>query len=205
MRFVMLAAATSSIAVAIAAAPLPVAAQQSVTIYRCTDARGALTVQNDRPCPKGSTQSKRVMEGVSSAPPPPAVRPIVPSTPATATPTPADAVIVAAPRLPPPALFECKSFDGLVSLSETGEPTERCAPLTTTGFNGSPALGAGVACEVRADTCIEVAATELCPRWQQRLRDAQAAERFGNEAGRAAAQADINRAQQILRDSTCGE
>ena len=32
-------------------------AQDTVTIYRCTDAAGNLTVQNGTPCPAGSTHS----------------------------------------------------------------------------------------------------------------------------------------------------
>ena len=38
----------------------PVAAQP-VTIYRCTDAAGVLTVQN-KPCPAGSTQREQQMQ-----------------------------------------------------------------------------------------------------------------------------------------------
>lgn len=215
MRAAILALATTAVALA-AATPLPAPAQ-SVTIYRCTDANGAITVQNDRPCPKGSTQSKRVMEGVPTAPPPSTLRRIVPGTPApAAAPAPAPpraaapavapatpAVIVAAPRAAPPALFECKSFDGTLSLSESGDPTERCASLSTTGINGDPTLGAGQACEMRADDCTKIAEADLCTRWQQRLRDAQGAERFGNDAGRAAAQLEITRAQQVLSKSTC--
>jgi len=214
MRIALLVLATT--AIAFGAASLPLAAQQSVTIYRCTDASGAVTVQNDRPCPKGTTQSKRVMAGVPTAPAPSTLRRIVPGTPATpatasgTTPAPiptatATAVIAAAPRLPPPALFECKTFDGVLALSETSDPTERCAPLATVGVNGNPALGAGAACEMRSDTCTAIVATDLCTRWQQRLRDAQAAERFGNDAGRAAAQTEVSRAQQVLRETTCAD
>lgn len=57
-------------------ASLPASAQP-VTIYRCTDAAGELTVQN-KPCPSGSTQREQQMQGVPSSPasafPPPASR-----------------------------------------------------------------------------------------------------------------------------------
>lgn len=33
-----------------------------VVIYRCTDALGQLTVQNNTPCPKGQQQEKRVLD-----------------------------------------------------------------------------------------------------------------------------------------------
>ena len=38
--------------------PASGAIAQKVVIYRCTDASGALTVQNAVPCPKGSKQDK---------------------------------------------------------------------------------------------------------------------------------------------------
>ena len=47
-------------------------AQHKVVIYRCTDASGALTVQNDVPCAKGSKQDKRVIEAAPSVATPPA-------------------------------------------------------------------------------------------------------------------------------------
>jgi hypothetical protein len=79
----------------------PVSAQP-VTIYRCTDAAGELTVQN-KPCPSGSTQREQQMQGVASSPasavpPPPASAPVSTSpadanapvmlSPTPATPTP---------------------------------------------------------------------------------------------------------------------
>jgi hypothetical protein len=37
-------------------------ARAEVVIYRCTDASGAVSIQNDIPCPKGSKQPRRVLE-----------------------------------------------------------------------------------------------------------------------------------------------
>lgn len=45
----------------------PQVSAQPVTIYRCTDAAGTLTVQNT-PCPAGSSQSERQLTGVASSP-----------------------------------------------------------------------------------------------------------------------------------------
>lgn len=42
------------------------AVAQPVTIYRCTDAAGVLTVQN-KPCPAGSSQREQQMQGVPSS------------------------------------------------------------------------------------------------------------------------------------------
>lgn len=46
---------------------LPAIAAAQVTIYRCTDPAGTLTVQN-KPCPAGSSQSERQIGGVASSP-----------------------------------------------------------------------------------------------------------------------------------------
>jgi hypothetical protein len=45
----------------------PATYAQPVTIYRCTDATGDLTVQN-KPCPSGSTQREQQVQGVASSP-----------------------------------------------------------------------------------------------------------------------------------------
>lgn len=68
----------------VAAAPL--AAQERVVIYRCAGADGAVTVQNDRPCPAGTTRlERRVIQAPQPAAPP------------TAAPDAAPAVIPSAP------------------------------------------------------------------------------------------------------------
>lgn len=58
------------------------AAQDSVVIYRCTDAAGAVSVQNDIPCAKGSQQQRRVIETVHAPtqPPPSPSQPELPPT-----------------------------------------------------------------------------------------------------------------------------
>ena len=61
--------------------PVPTLAAQAVTIYRCTDAEGNLTVQN-QPCPEGTVQRQQQVRDVASTPgaaathaPPPALPP----------------------------------------------------------------------------------------------------------------------------------
>ena len=203
-----------------------VAAQGKVTIYRCTDALGQLTVQNDTPCPKGSQQEKRVIEGApsSSAPPTFITAPVAPipqanpsphppvssqlpsvTKPATrpAAPKPAPPPIADADRLPPPALFECRTYDNGRYLSDDGNPPQRCAPLQTTGL-GTTASGAGVACQMVTDQCQRIPDQSLCENWKQRLREAESALRFGRSETRAFAQAEVERIQRIVVESTCG-
>ena len=45
----------------------PDAFADEVVFYRCTDASGALTLQN-MPCPKGDTQVKKVVQSVNTVP-----------------------------------------------------------------------------------------------------------------------------------------
>lgn len=196
---------------------------QQVTIYRCTDASGALTVQNDVPCPKGSKQDKRVIGSVPTVSTPPsfvtpiAGPPVPPPAPPSAAPnTPPAAPVppsappatpkdnaVAGDRLPPPTLFECRTFDNDRYLSDKGDQPERCAPLQTVGVNGGPSAGA--ACQMVTDQCQRVADGALCESWRQRLRQAESQLRFGPADQRAGAQADVERMSRIVRESTCGQ
>lgn len=191
-----------------------VPAQGKVVIYRCTDASGALTVQNDVPCPKGSKQDKRVIQSTPSVATPPAfvtaprakpgppapAAPLPPPSPAASL-TPA---IADADRLPPPVLFECRTYDNDRYLHDDGNPPQRCAPMQITGLAGGSNPAAGEACQMVDDTCQRVADGALCENWQQRLREAESELRFGRTDDREAAKADVERIGRIVRESTCG-
>ena len=196
--------------------PASGAIAQKVVIYRCTDASGALTVQNAVPCPKGSKQDKRVIDAVPTvsaprafvAPPANAAVPAsrAPGAPATAT-APAVATeppIADADRLPPPALFECRTYDNGRYLSDDGNPPQRCAPVTTTGIGGGSGPAAGESCQMVSDQCQRIADGALCKNWKQRLLEAQSALRFGRRDNRETAQAEVDRVARIVRESTCG-
>lgn len=203
-------------------------AQTKVVIYRCTDALGQLTVQNNTPCPKGSQQEKRVIEGApsSSAPPTFVTSPVAPYAPANAPPphppvssqlpsvkapaagkpaVPAAPQIADADRLPPPVLFECRTYDGGRYLNDDANPPQRCAQLQTTGLGGSTSSGVGVACQMVSDQCQRLADEALCENWKQRLREAQSALRFGRGDSRDASTAEVARIQRIVSESTCGK
>jgi len=196
----------------------PGAIAQKVVIYRCTDAAGALTVQNDVPCPKGSKQDRRVIESVPTVTAPRASVPASatgrrapPASTMTATPdsTTANAASVAstiadADRLPPPALFECRTYDNDRYLSDDGLPPQRCAPMTTTGIGGGSGPGAGESCQMVSDQCQRIADGALCESWTMRLREAQASLRFGSRGQRGDAQAEVDRVERVVRESTCG-
>lgn len=197
-----------------------------VVIYRCTDALGQLTVQNDTPCPKGSSQEKRVIDSAPSsaapplfitspvppiasgnAPPPhPPVSSQLPSVsrPPAAKPAAPKSTIADSDRLPPPVLFECRTYDNGRYLSDDGRPPQRCAALQTTGL-GTTASGAGVACQMVDDQCQRLPDEALCENWKQRLREAESALRFGRSDSRDASAAEVARIQRIVSESTCGK
>src|SRR5690606_28098536 len=108
-----------------AAAPLP--AQDDVTIYRCVDAAGKVSIGN-LPCRDGERQETRSMVRPVDGEPPAAVPARADSAPA-----PAQEVryVVAAPPQP---LYECVRPDGSTYESDSGEGEPRWVPLWTSGW-----------------------------------------------------------------------
>jgi hypothetical protein len=193
---------------ALVVSPNPAPAQQEMIIYRCVDASGAVTLQNDVPCPKGSRQTTRKvgdLPGLPTTPPPapaaPAASP-APSAPVAATrpdvippPRPAEPV-------PPPPLFQCRTWDERDYLGETAAPPATCVPLETVGIDGSPALAAGSACEMRQDACIAIAPEQLCTAWKKRVDEAEFRWKIGGSRDDAR-KLDYERVARIYLGSTC--
>lgn len=188
-----------------------------VLIYRCTDAGGGLTVQN-MPCPKGSRQEVKRMQAIATVPmatpatpitPTPEPEPPVPPLPAAAAPLPSEPEPKPesggdAPRLPPPNLFRCTTYDGGSYLTEDSEPASRCVPLRTVGLDGNPQTGAGEACEVMRDRCARVPDEALCEAWRKRYDEAEVAWRFTRPETEQRNKTEFERMQRILDESACG-
>lgn len=159
------------------------AAPRQIVIYRCTDAAGHVTIQNDVACPKGTKQQRQAIE---TPPPVPAYVPAPPD-PATDTATPATAKKPAPPadganaaplvRAPPPPLYACRTWDARDLLTEDATPAERCAPLQVVAADGS-ARSDAAACEKVTDQCEAVPAESLCTAWQRRVDEAEFRWRF---------------------------
>ena len=193
-------------------------ARAGVVIYRCTDANGAVTVQNDTPCPKGSKQTRRVLDTPSPSTMPPAFvdtpavapDPVVPAPapePQPPAPAPDPASARAQPngeRLPPPPLFECTTNDNDRYLSDDGTPSERCVALDVTGIGDGSAPGVGAACQKTTDTCQRVPDGAACDAWKRREREARASLMFGKAEDKDKNQAEYERVQRIVTESTCG-
>ena len=180
-------------------------ARAGVVIYRCTDAFGRLTVQNDVPCPKGTKQRRQVID---TPPPMPAYRPTPAPTPTPTVPAPdvASAPPPAEPAvpLPPPPLFRCRTPDNDSYLSEDGKPSPRCVAQQVVDLQGN-ANPAATVCEVQHDACERIPDGEACAAWQQRAREAEAAWRFGRPDASDRHEADYERIQRMLRESTCAQ
>lgn len=228
MRFAIRGRGRAALATVLLGASLLAAQEASaegVVIYRCTDANGALTIQNGTPCPKGSKQERRVIEAAptSTAPPfvptpaapavvvPPALRTPAPLAPPVESAPPPPAPVEPAPaiadgeRLPPPWLYECHTYDNDSYLSESGDPKPRCVTLTTTGLGGMIESGNNTAaCEMKIDQCQRVPDGTVCDAWRRRLREAESALRFGVTEDRAKAEAEVQRLTRVVRDTTCG-
>ena len=189
-------------------------AQGSVVIYRCTDSFGALTVQNNVPCPKGTRQDRRVIDVPPAMPayvPSPVAKPVIASKPEPVAPPAVEDVpgappIADADRLPPPALFHCNTYDNDSYLSEDAAPPPRCVRLDTVGVDGSTDNNGGsVACQMVTDQCQRIADGAACDAWKQRLRETEAAWKFARADDSDANQGEYERVRKIVRESTCGK
>ena len=202
---------------------------EEVVFYRCTDAAGTLTVQN-QPCPRGSTEKKQVVQGVGTAQlpfatparPAPAAPAAMPAPSAATAPSAeraemlligdgATPVAPAAPSPPPsdttplpaPVLFECTTYDQGSYITEDAEPKSRCMALQTVGLDGNPRNGAGQACEMVRDTCARVPDQRLCAAWRKRLGETEVAWRFGRAENETANKAEFERVQRIVAGTVC--
>lgn len=197
-----------------------VAAAQAVTMYRCTDALGKVTIQNDEPCPKGSRQEKReVAIDASAAPfpkPLPDIAPIVPAQPAAPAPAAGaddiprvlplpEAETPRADRLPPPPLYRCRTIENDSYLADTGEPRERCLALDTVGIDGRQQLGAGRACTVVHDQCQRVPDEDACDAWRQRVNQAQSAWTFARADSVDELRSEYRRIARVVAETTCNQ
>ncbi len=99
----------------------------TVTVYRCTDARGKVSLQ-DAPCAKGQAQQAREMLRPADAPSPRAA-----SLPPTATPPPVSPEPRTVYLAPPRPLYECTTPEGRRYTSDDSRGNPRWVPLWTLG------------------------------------------------------------------------
>lgn len=103
-------------------------AQDAVTIYRCVDRAGHLTL-SDSPCPRGTRQEVRSMIRPKDAPPR-TEGPVRQSASTMATPAPPQVIV----RYPPRPLYECTTPEQQRYLSDSSEGNPRLIPAWTLGM-----------------------------------------------------------------------
>jgi hypothetical protein len=173
----------------------------TVTVHRCTDARGRVTLQDD-PCPPGSREETRAMTRPKD-PPVTSKAVKVADTPAMPQPDLLDAD-VAPPRLPipPPPMYRCTSYDGDERFSESYDPNPRCEPLVIYyPYPNQLTPQQALSCRWVEDSCVRLSDRGACARWIQMRKDAvsAAARAFSDTA--AYRKSELERLTQIVNES----
>jgi hypothetical protein len=190
----------------------PAAFSQETVFYKCTDAKGSVSMQNGTPCAPGMKQEIRRIGEVRTVPVPEKKKPVEPEREA---PVLGDFVLVSGPNMKrkpapeaaelpaPPPLFQCRTWDGDDYLGEEEKPPPRCAPLQVVGIDGSRQLGAGTACEMRDDTCTAIPDEGLCDAWLRRLDDAEFKLKYAGADNRGERQATYDGIDAKVKASRC--
>lgn len=101
----------------------------AATAYKCVDAKGAISFQDQR-CPAGSRQQTLILPDEPSSPEAPTdTLPVAASTPPSAVPVQAPPP----PQIPPPAFYLCTRYDGSRYISDTGQGGSAAVPLGVLG------------------------------------------------------------------------
>ena len=106
----------------------PSARAAEVTIYRCSDAHGNVTLR-DTPCAKGQQQETRNMVRPKDAP-----SRVADAVPDDSRPEPAPMPARAVMYAPPLPMYECRTPDGSTYTSDSPEGNPRWVPLWTLGY-----------------------------------------------------------------------
>ncbi len=174
-------------------------AAEPVTVYRCTNAKGAVSLQDD-PCPQGSVQTTRQMQRPVDAPAKPTVaRPTAAAAPTLPPEPPARPDFA---PVPPPPLYRCTSYDGISRDSEVYDPNPRCEPLALYYPDArylTPEQ-AGLCRWVR-DSCVRLSDDDACDRFKQKKQEAASAAMHAFSDTAAYRKSEVERLTQIIDES----
>jgi hypothetical protein len=176
------------------------ALENTVTIYRCIDAKGHVSLRDD-PCPKDTTQeSARSMLRPQDPPAHPAT-PQVAAAPASSPEPPAGESYYLPPP-PPPPLYECTSYDGIVRESEVYDPNPHCEPLALYFPDARRLTPAQAnACRWVEDSCVRLSDEETCARFRQKKKAAASALLHTFSDTEAYRKSELQRLTQIVDES----
>jgi hypothetical protein len=175
----------------------PAKASSTVTLHRCTDARGKVTWQDDA-CPKGSQDEVREMVRPTDAPTPkPApVAPRAPAPPPEPEPEPQREL------LPPPAMYQCTSYDNIQRYSESYDPNPRCEPLVLYyPFPQQLTQEQALSCRWVEDSCVRLSDAEACGVWRDKHKEAISLEQRAFSDTRQYRQSELRRIGRIIEES----
>lgn len=190
----------------------PRAASAQTVFYKCTNAKGEVSMQNGTPCAPGMKQEIKRIGEVKTVPVPEKKADAPPPPPA---PVYGEFVLVSGPNMkrapapeaaglpPPPTLFQCNTWEGESYYGDTDSPPPRCAPLQVYGIDGSAALGAGEACEMKLDKCEAIAAEGVCEAWLRRLDDAEFKLKYAARDNEAERKATFDAIDAKVKASNC--
>ncbi len=167
-----------------------------VTIYRCIDAKGKVSLQ-DSPCAKTSQQETREMLRPKDAPPA-KKRPAV-AVPKFEQPATQNFIFLT----PPPVLYQCTDYEGKARDSENYDPNPRCEPLWALGYHEKylPIEHRGKRCRWIEDSCVRYEGAALCNRWKEKRKQAESDFRYAFSDTMAYRKSELARITQIVRNS----
>ena len=172
------------------------AAAGGVTVYRCVGAKGVVSLQ-DKPCPKGAQQTTLEMVRPKDAPP----RRVAQPEPEAPPPPPPQAWEYEPLRTPPPPLYECTSYDGIVRESEVYDPNPRCEPLGLYyPFPERLSPQEAGACRWVQDSCVLLSEDETCARFRVNRKKAASEALHADSTTQPYRESEVRRIDQILRD-----
>lgn len=173
----------------------------TLTVHRCTDARGQVTLQDDA-CPPGSHEETRAMTRPRDPPvESKAVR--VADTPAMPQPEllSADEPARRLP-IPPPPMYKCTSYDGDERFSESYDPNPRCEPLVIYyPYPNQLTPQQALSCRWVEDSCVRLSDRAACQRWVQMRKDAGSAVLRSFSDTAAYRKSELERLNQIVAES----
>lgn len=189
-------AGATSVTATVPVATKPISPATTVTVHRCVDARGHVSLQDD-PCPAGSRDA--TIEMVRPLDPLPATRP---------KPVPAVKLVELPPAppprelIPPPPMYKCTTYDGNQRFSESYDPNPRCEPLVIYypyPNNLTPAQA--LSCRWVEDSCVRLSDDAACDRWQAMRKDAASALQRSFSDTSAYRKSELRRIGQIVDES----
>lgn len=173
------------------------AAAQDITVYRCQDDAGRVTLQ-DEPCAAGQAQSeRRMVRPQDPAPRPEPAASAAPRSVAEPEPEPQPRPL---PN-PPPALFQCTDYDGEVRFSEDYSPNLRCVPLSVLGYDVRGSAQGAASCRWVSESCLRMDDDSACEQFKARLKTARSNALHASSDTAAFRKSEVVRLERIIGES----